>query len=114
MFEPIKLAYPFNFLEVPVPNEESGQSCICVRVLILPLFHNFAYRFIIVPTVWYFFVFFILIYDPLVRWINYWRLWKHHFHGNSINSILVIIMIPLAGSSLCPDAKYTTDSNTPL
>ena len=49
-----------HFIEVPVPNQESEQSCLCVLgVSILPLSEIFPLDFGIVQTMWYF-LFFIL------------------------------------------------------
>jgi hypothetical protein len=41
------------FIEVPVPSQESGRSCICMLgVSILPLSMNYLLNFRNVPTVW--------------------------------------------------------------
>ena len=49
-----------HFIELPVPNQESEQSCLCVLgVSILPLSEIFPLDFGIVQTMWYF-LFFIL------------------------------------------------------
>jgi hypothetical protein len=46
------------FIELPVPSQESAQSCICVlRVSIFPVSRILIFDLGIVPTVWYFFVF---------------------------------------------------------
>jgi hypothetical protein len=46
---------PPLLIEVPVPRQESEQSCICVLgVLILPLYTIFLLDFGTVPTVCYF------------------------------------------------------------
>jgi hypothetical protein len=50
------------FIEMPVPSQKSERSCICVLGLsILPLSTFLIFDFGSVPTVWYFFVFFILL-----------------------------------------------------
>ena len=47
---------PQLFIEVPVPRQESDQSCICVLgVSIVPVSTILIFDFEIVPTVWYFF-----------------------------------------------------------
>ena len=53
------LRYVFGptFIEVPVPSQETEQSCICVlRVSIFPLSTILIFDFWIVPTVWYFWI----------------------------------------------------------
>jgi hypothetical protein len=48
-----RLAPPL-FIEAPVPNQESYQSCMCLlAVWILPLFTNLIFQFGTLPTVWY-------------------------------------------------------------
>ena len=43
------------FIELPVPGQESAQSCICVlRVSIFPVSRILIFDLGIVPTVWYF------------------------------------------------------------
>ena len=43
------------FIELPVPSQESAQSCICVlRVSIFPVSRILIFDLGIVPTVWYF------------------------------------------------------------
>jgi hypothetical protein len=46
---------PPLYIEVSVPSQDSERSCICVRVLILPLSMVFLLDFGNVPTVSYFY-----------------------------------------------------------
>ena len=46
------------FIEVPVPNQESEQSCICMLSMSI-------FDFRIVPTVWYFFHFIFILFTVL-------------------------------------------------
>jgi len=47
-----------RFIEVSVPSQENEWSSICVlEISILPLSTILIFHFLIVPVVWYFFVF---------------------------------------------------------
>ena len=48
------LTPPLYFIEIAVPNQESGQSCICVLGYRVCLFTILLFDFGIVPTVWYY------------------------------------------------------------
>ena len=48
------LTPPLYFIEIAVPNQESGQSCICVLGYRVCLFTILLFDLGIVPTVWYF------------------------------------------------------------
>jgi hypothetical protein len=55
-FHKTSLTLPL-FIEVPVPSQESEQSCICVLgVVILLLSKIFLLNLITVLTMWYFFI----------------------------------------------------------
>ena len=72
---------------MPVPSQESEWSCTCLlRVLIVPLSTILIYDFGIVPTVWYFFVFFIIYHltDEILH-----SFWKNVLNETVITSVFI-------------------------